>query len=280
MTVALPGAPDASLRGRPLRAAWRTYAGMQVRTALSYRADYLFNLVGLLLQVFLLTVVWRSVYADRSSVAGIDLPAQVAYSTFGSVQYWLFTPWTFSVVPERVRTGRIAVDLVRPLPFLGQVTAAQVGITAGMAPFAVVALPVAVLIGGAAAPASATAAVAYAVSLVLAYGISMLLASVVGMLAFWTTEVSGVFMLYRMIGQFLAGALVPLWFMPGWLAGIAHALPFQATSYTPLAIYLGRDAGARLWLDLAVQAGWLLVVGLVLRLVWSRALRRVTAQGG
>lgn len=259
---------------------WRGYAGMQVRTALMYRTDYFFNLIGLLVQVFLLSVVWRSVYHDRGAVAGIDLHTQLAYTTFGSVQYWLFTPWTFSVIPARVRTGRIAVDLVRPLPFLGQVTATQAGITAGMAPFAVVALPVAVLIGGAAAPASATAGAAYVLSLVLAYGISTLFASAVGMAAFWTTEVSGFFMIYRMIGQFLSGALVPLWFMPGWLAGLAHALPFQATNYTPLAIYLGHDRGSRVVTDLLVQAGWLAVAVLLLRLVWSRALRRVISQGG
>lgn len=259
---------------------WRGYAEMQVRTALMYRTDYFFNLVGLLVQVFLLTVVWRSVYHGHHDVGGIGLGTQLAYTTFGSVQYWLFTPWTFSVVPERVRNGRVAVDLVRPLPFLSQVTATQVGITAGMAPFALIALPVAVLIGGAAAPASATAGFAYVLSLLLAYGISMLFGSAVGMAAFWTTEVGGFFMLYRMVGQFLSGSLVPLWFMPGWLAGTAHALPFQATNYTPLAIYLGHDHGWRIVTDLLVQAGWLVLAVLLVRLIWSRALRRVVSQGG
>lgn len=259
---------------------WCGYAGMQVRTALMYRTDYFFNLIGLLVQVFLLTVVWRSVYRGHELVGGISLSTQLAYTTFGSVQYWLFTPWTFSVVPDRVRTGRIAVDLVRPLPFLSQVTATQTGITAGMAPFALAVLPVAVLIGGAATPASATAGFAYVLSLVLAYGISMLFGATVGMAAFWTTEVGGFFMIYRMVGQFLSGSLVPLWFMPGWLAGIAHALPFQATTYTPLAIYLGHDRGRRVMIDLLVQAGWLVLAVLLLRLVWSRALRRVIAQGG
>lgn len=261
-------------------AAWRGYAGIQVRVSMAYRTDYLFNLVGLLVQVFLLTVVWRSVYAGRGTVSGVDLSTQLAYTTFGSVQYWLFTPWSFSVIPDRVRSGRIAVDLVRPLPFLGQVTAAQAGITAGMAPFAILALPVAVLIGGAAAPTSVTAGAAYVLSLILAYAISTLFASTVGLAAFWTTEISGFFMLYRMIGQFFSGALVPLWFMPGWLSATSHALPFQAMNYTSLAIYLGRDQGGRILGDLAVQAGWLVVATLALRLVWSRALRRVISQGG
>jgi ABC-type uncharacterized transport system permease subunit len=274
-TQVFPAAP----RARRF-AAWRGYAGIQVRVSMAYRTDYLFNLVGLLVQVFLLTVVWRSVYAGRGTVSGVNLSTQLAYTTFGSVQYWLFTPWSFSVIPDRVRTGRIAVDLVRPLPFLGQVTAAQTGITAGMAPFAILALPVVVLIGGAAAPPSVGAGLGYVLSLVLAYGISTLVASTVGMAAFWTTEVTGFFMLYRMVGQFFSGALVPLWFMPGWLSATAHALPFQAMNYTSLAIYLGRDRGDRLILDLLVQLGWLVLAALVLRLVWSRALRRVISQGG
>ncbi len=253
---------------------------MQVRTAMSYRTDYLFSLIGLLVQVFLLTVVWRSVYHGRDTVSGIDLSAQLAYTTIGTVQYWLFSPWTFSIVPERVRTGRIAVDLVRPLPFLGQITAAQVGLTAGVAPFAVLALPIAILIGGAAAPGSVLAGFAYGLSFVLAYCLATLFGAVVGMVAFWTTEVSGFFMLYRMVGQFLAGALVPLWFMPGWLSALAYVFPFQAMNYTPLAIYLGRDHGGRIVVDLGVQVGWLALAAGLLLLVWSRALRRVISQGG
>jgi ABC-2 type transport system permease protein len=51
------------------------------------------------------------------------------------------------------------------------------------------------------------------------------------MVAFWTLEPQGIMLVYRMAGQFLSGALVPLWFMPSWLRGIAQWLPFQGMTF-------------------------------------------------
>jgi ABC-type uncharacterized transport system permease subunit len=258
---------------------------LQAATVFTYRLDYVFGLIGVVLQVFLLKLVWTSVYADQGAVStpdagSISLSTQVAYSTLASVQYWLLSPWAFTSIGDRIRDGKIAVDLVRPVPFLEQTIAGQVGATFAMAPFALVTLPVAILVGGAEGPASPAAFGGYVVSLVMAYAISTLLNTLVGLVCFWTLEVQGIFMIYRMVGQFFAGALVPLWFMPDWLRGLATLLPFQATTYTPLAIYLGRVDGSRLSFSLALQALWILAILLVMRLVWSRALRLVIVQGG
>ena len=265
--------------------AYLALARVNAATVLAYRTDYFVGLIGLLLQIFLLRVVWTAVYdaAGTGSVTSsggepVTLATMIAYATLASLQHWLFNPWNFSVIPQRVREGKIAIDLARPVRFLGQVVAGQVGTTAAMAPFALLALPLAVLVGGAQAPASFGAGVAYVVSLVLAYLVTVLLSSLVGLTAFWTLEVSGFFVIYRMVSQFMAGALVPLWFMPDWLRTIAELLPFQAATYTPVALYLGRDDVG--WQSLALQVLWIGVLWLALRFVWSRALHRVVVQGG
>ncbi|GAB3418079.1 ABC transporter permease [Flindersiella endophytica] len=269
----------------------RAYGGLaalQARTVLTYRADYLFGLVGVLLQVFLLKVVWTAVYAqagsDRIAVNGgsaqITLSMQIAYATLASLQYWLLSPWSFTTTHYRIRDGKIAIDLLRPLRFLEQTLAGQVGATVAMLPFVLVALPLAVLIGGAQAPESVMSGLAYAGALVLAYTISTLVNAVVGLVPFWTLEVQGIFMIYRMLAQFLAGALVPLWFMPDWLRTIAEWLPFQATTYTPMAVYLGQVEGVDVFGALALQLFWCVVLWFLLRIIWSRALRRVVVQGG
>lgn len=255
-------------------------ARMQFATVLTYRTDYLLAIVLLLVQVYLLRVVWTAVYADRGVAAGITVHTVIAYATLATVQYTLFSPWRFSQIPQRVREGKVAMDLLRPVGFCGQMIAGQVGGTAAMAPFMLVALPFALAFGGAAAPPSAWAAVAYAVSLVLAYAISQLLALAVGLVAFWTVENTGIFMIYRVVAQFLSGALVPLWFMPGPLRALAQVLPFQATAYVPTATYLGEIHGTGLAEALGVQALWVALLAALTRLVWSRAVHRVVVQGG
>lgn len=268
----------------------RAYAGlarMQVRTMLVYRSDYVFGLLGVLLQVLLLRVVWTAVYAAAgttnvvgTSVGPVTLSTQIAYATLASLQYWLLSPWSFTNVPQRIRSGAIAIDLLRPVKFLQQNLATQVGATLAMAPFAVCALPLAVLLGGAEPPASTPAGLWYAVSVILAYLLATLLNTVTGLVAFWTLETQGIFMIYRMVAQFFAGALVPLWFMPGLLRTISEYLPFQATTYVPLGIYLGRITGADLVTALATQAFWVVAVWFLMYAIWSRALRRIIVQGG
>jgi ABC-2 type transport system permease protein len=254
---------------------------LQARTVLAYRADYALSLLGLLLQIYLLRVVWTAVYEHRGAGGGgITLATMIAYSTLASLQNWLLDPWEFSLIPERVREGRVAADLSRPGGFLGQVVAGQVGRTVATLPFALAALPFAVLAGGARPPAGLPALAGYLAAALLGYLVTTLISVVVGLVTFWTMEVTGMFMVYRMASQFLSGTLVPLWLMPGWLHGIAGALPFQATTYTPVAIYLGQLSGWAAVRGLAVQCLWIVVLWLAGRWVWSRALHRVVVQGG
>ncbi|MFC9863210.1 MULTISPECIES: ABC transporter permease [unclassified Streptomyces] len=272
---------------------WRqegiAYAGIikvQIRTQLIYRADFLFGLIGILTQIYLLKLVWTAVFPDSGSAAGSDgsritLSTQIAYATLAMLQYWLFNPSRLSLIPDRIRQGSVVIDLVRPISFTSQMFFSQVGTTFAMVPFAVIALPFAVLIGGMQPPASAGAACAYLISLVPAYLITVLLSETVSMVAFWTMEIGGIFFIYRMVSQLLSGTLVPLWFMPDWLATQIQWLPFHATIYTPLSIYLGQISGPGETLTaLGVQCAWVAVLWLVLRCVWLRAMRQVVIQGG
>jgi ABC-type uncharacterized transport system permease subunit len=128
-------------------------------------------------------------------------------------------------------------------------------------------------------PASPGAGVAFATSLILAFCVAQLITLLMSLTSFWTLEVGGLSMTFEAVRSFLSGAIVPLWFMPGWLSTAAAALPFQAATYTPLAVYFGRPPGG-LATALAVQALWVLVLGALCAWVWSRAKHRVVVQGG
>lgn len=266
--------------------AYREIGRVQFRTILVYRVDWAIGLIGLLLQIFALRVVWTSVYAERSSVAGsggvgqISLSVQIAYATLAALQFWLLNSWARYPIAQRIREGKIAIDLSRPVGLVPQVVAGQLGATGAMVPFALLALPFALVAGGAAAPASPIALLGYLATSAGALGVATLLTTSVSMIAFWTLENTGFWLAYRIFTQFLAGALVPLWFMPGWLRAVAQTLPFQTTTYTPIAIYLGEIEGSGIWRALALQAFWILALWLLLRVVWSRALLRVVVQGG
>lgn len=281
---------SASTATRPgFRQRFGAYAAvgrMRFQTVLVYRSDFVIALVVLLLQIFALRVLWTAVYDGRENVAGngdagqIGLSTQIAYATLAALQFWLFNSWAASPIPQRIREGKIAIDLSRPIGLLQQGIAGSVGATIALVPFAVLALPFALLVGRAAAPASGSALVGYVLATLVAYAIATLLTTLTAMIGFWTLETGGFILSYRVFAQFFAGALVPLWFMPDWMRAVAEVLPFQATTYAPVAIYLGQVDGSAIWTTIGLQLVWVGVLWLLLRLVWSRALRRVVVQGG
>jgi ABC-type uncharacterized transport system permease subunit len=154
------------------------------------------------------------------------------------------------------------------------------GSAVGAVMFIACALPIVAFAGALRLPASARAGGLYVVSLIGGYTVTMMLTLILGLIAFWTLEISGLTMLYILVGQFFAGALVPIPFFPGPLRVIADLLPFQSTTYTPVAIYVGRLTGTPALQAIAVQLAWTAVLGLVAKAMWSRALHRVVVQGG
>jgi ABC-2 type transport system permease protein len=75
----------------------------------------------------------------------------------------------------------------------------------------------------------------------------------------------------------LSGALLPLTVLPWNLGEVLVWLPPAAMAWAPLSVYTGTGDAPRL---LAVQAGWVLVLGAGARWLWRRSRQRVVVYGG
>lgn len=260
--------------------AYAQIAALWPQIAFTYRVNYAFEVIGILLKVYLLKYIWTAVYADRGVIDGVALHDLIAFLTLAQLQVWVLRPFIAELISDRVRDGSIALDLARPLPFLGQLIAHQLGNTASLLPFTLLAVPLALLIGGLVLPASPAAAALYLLSLLLGYVLATLTSMLLGLSSFWTTQNWGAIIIYRFVSDFFTGALVPLWFFPLWLRQVANALPFQAQTFIPLSIYLGQIPIDAAPAALGVQLIWIGVLGGLVWVVWRRALRRVVVQGG
>lgn len=275
-----------SLPHHPLQRLWMALPAYRQCAVLSrqivyiYRANIAFSLVSVLVQVYLLKAVWTAIYAGRASVGTLQLQSLIATLTLANLQLWVLFPDIGILLYQRIREGQVATDLARPVGFLGQMVAQQVGRTAGLVPFVLLAFPLAWLLGGLPPPASALALALYLVGLLLAYLIGVLIGLLIGMISFWTLEMIGFQFVLRFVSQFFGGALVPLQFFPPALAALSSFLPFQAQAYLPLEIYLGQVRGSAIAGALALQAFWVVLLYVIARLVWRRAVRRLVIQGG
>lgn len=256
-------------------------AQLQFAVTYAYRLQVVGFLASSLLQIFLLKVVWTAVYDGRSSVDGLALPELITFLTVAQLQLLAMQPMMVWYLERRIHEGKIALDLVRPVPFLGQLLAQQLGATVGYLPFLLVAIPFAFVLGNLDLPVSPMAAAIYLVSFVLGYAVAMLIGLLMGLVAFWTVQTLGVAVIYRFAAQFFGGALIPLFLMPDALRVVAELLPFQAQAHIPLSIYTGRiaEVEAIAW-ALGLQLFWVGALAVLAWLTWQRARRIVTVYGG
>jgi ABC-2 type transport system permease protein len=260
-------------------AAYLQIVNMGIQMIAAYRVQAILETASMLLQVFLLRAIWEAVYAGQNQLDGRPLSLVIAYVTIATIQNWLLSPNLAYFLAELVRDGSVGIELVRPVPFLGRLLAQQGGETAFALPFAIAGFPLAVLLGGMLPPASPAAAALYMVSFG-SHGIMVLIGLAIGLTSFWTIEIFGFEMIYRLVSAFFGGAPIPLWFFPSQLRAVADWLPFQSMVFVPIAIYLGQLTGGDAVRAIGLQLLWILGLYVAVRAVWRHAMRRVVVQGG
>ncbi|MCA9834271.1 MAG: ABC-2 family transporter protein [Thermomicrobiales bacterium] len=260
--------------------AWREIARSRIRVQYMYRFAVILHFLLAAVTIYLLTVVWRSAYGDSTEVDGIPLKLMLVYLTIGNLQSKFLRPEIGYDIVDRIRQGQIGFDISRPVSYPSQLVATEAGLMLGMAPMLILVLPVAGFLGELAPPASWEAGIGYAASFLIAWLIAVELSMIIGLVAFWTLEMTGFMMVYNLVGSFATGALVPLWFMPDLLRQFVQLLPFQSIVYIPVSIYIGIPATGHIATALLLQCFWAVVLVGVIAIVWKRAMIRTVIQGG
>ena len=64
------------------------------------------------------------------------------------------------------------------------------------------------------------------------------------------------------------------------MQGILKYLPFSGMNYTPVMIYMGKLSMSENLFSIGVQVSWIIILFLLYKLLWSKAIKRVTVMGG
>ncbi|MCZ8512194.1 ABC transporter permease [Paenibacillus filicis] len=112
--------------------------------------------------------------------------------------------------------------------------------------------------------------------LLLVVAISML----IHISVFWTMSPTGSVLMIAVVGEFMAGLIIPIPLMPDWVQHIAYALPFRWAADLPFRVYSGQIPQSDALWDILIQLMWIAVlIGLGWWLM-RRALRQIVVQGG
>lgn len=266
-------------RGLPINPAWWELIRATARQFLAFRMNLIFFPLIFMIQLYVTRSVWEAVYAGRGEVDGVSAHTLLVYLTISSLGGWFLPQATAWTIQERVLSGDIALDLVRPFHFLKQVLAQDIGRSASYVPVLLLYVPAALLVGSLDPPSAANGAL-YGLSFGLGYLVSALIGMHIGLLAFWMQHVNGIRAMVNVATGFLSGALVPLWLMPSGVRFVFQILPFQALAFLPASIYSGQVTGRATLAPLAIQLFWVGVLSVTVRWMWRRAQDKIVIHGG
>ncbi len=268
-----------------MRGAGRTYWRLLVagfRRGSTYRLAALGGLVAnATFGLLKVAVLLATVEAAGGELAGYDAAQMSAYiwlsqGLLGSVNLFGRTD-----VAERIKTGDIAVDFLRPL----DVQAATITTAVGQALFALLprgvpSVVLGALVVGMATPDHPASYALGALSVLLGIVLSWATVYVVATAGFWLVDARGLQVLYMVVSGFLAGLFVPIWLFPSWLVALAQATPFPAMLMYPVDVLSGRVEGLGALAMVAAQVGWLALVLLAGHLLTRAGRVRLEVQGG
>ncbi|WP_336773468.1 ABC transporter permease [Paenibacillus sp. MMO-58] len=129
-------------------------------------------------------------------------------------------------------------------------------------------------------PPSGTTFGLFVVTLLLGLAVNIAISMFIYISVFWTMSPVGSTLVIAVIGEFLAGMIIPVPLMPSWMQAVTYALPFRWTADFPFRVYSGQIPQSEAIWGILIQFVWLAALILLGRWCLKRALRQVVVQGG
>jgi ABC-2 type transport system permease protein len=251
-----------------------------VRSNLAYVGEVAARVIflGVLLYIFL--QLWRVTYAETGSdrLGGFTL-AQMLWYLAVTESITLSAPAVAPEIDNDVRTGAIAVHLLRPLSYPLYRLWATLGERA-------VRFGINLLVGGVIAfffvgpiPLSARGLAIFVAAVPLAFVLDFTAYLVIGLCAFWLENTSGLVLIYSRVTIILGGTLLPINLFPDSAQAVLGYLPFANVVYGPSRMFVEPDAAFLAGL-LARQTASIVVISMLASAVYAAAVRRIHAHGG
>jgi len=275
------GSHDATVPALAPYRAYLAFARAGFRRYATYRQAMIAAIVTNCVFGFLRSAVLLAV-AGAATVAGYDAARLATFVWAGQGLIGVVLIWAPTDLADRIRTGDVITDLLRPVDPVWRELAGDLG----RAGFAVLTRFVGPIVVGALAfdlyaPGRLATDALFACSMLFATVICFGCRYLVNAAAYWLLDARGPQMAWTLTSGVLGGLYFPLWFLPRAAAlALVIGTPFPSVIQLPLDVLVERGSWEQQAALLAVQFGWVVVILAVCRWVQRCAERRLVVQGG
>lgn len=253
---------------------------ISAKSNLAYLAEVAGRVFFLGIILFIFLRLWQVTFTQtHSTILGGFTLTQMLWYLVVTESIMLSTPRVAQYVDQDVRTGGIAVYLLRPMSYPMHELFATLGervirFTINLAVGSVIAL---IFVG----PIVLTpfGLLLFLLTIPLAFVLDFLGYFLVGLCAFWIEDTTGLVFVFSRLTMVLGGMLIPLELFPENLQPLLRALPFSSIVYGPARMFVHPDLHE--FVDVILRQGISIAIfSLVVYLVWNTCLKRVFANGG
>lgn len=261
----------------------RAYAAFGVKSFssnLAYRSEVWLRTLGNFVTIFIQVAIWKALLGTKT-INGINFQDMITYSIINTAIISLLLTNVYRTVDESLRSGSIAVELIKPLKYPLYLLADRVGSSMYQLVFTVIpTVIIAWMFFGISAPASGLHMISFIAALIISLTISFALGYLIALIAFWFLTTFALEWTLMGLMTVFSGSFLPLWFFPSAWAEVAQALPFQYIGYIPAAVYMGYIPLGNMGTTLGIGVAWIAGLLLLVNILWWRAVRRLIVQGG
>jgi len=262
-----------ALIGAIAASGFRRFATYRQATVAAFSTNIMFG--------FLRTYVLLAV-AGGAAVAGYDGSQLLTYVWTGQGLIGVVMLWGWTDLSDRIRTGDIVTDLLRPLHPVVNYLAAD----AGRAGYAIIFRFFPPILAGALffdlyLPADTITYPLFAISVLLAVVVCFGCRYLLNAAAYWLLDIRGVNQAWLFLSGLMSGLYFPIRFLPDWAAALLwFGTPGPSFLQAPMDILVERDPlPIRLGM-IGIQVLWAVLLLWLCYVVQRRAERKLVIQGG
>jgi len=258
-----------------------TYLKIELKVFFSYKADVFLGTFFNLIYFAVSFAVWTAVYREGgiSDIGSFSLRDTITFFFLIAIIF-RFDTVDEIFLGEMIWNGDFTNDIIRPystklVHFIDGVS----GVVTNFSLFIPVAL---ILVLGSHQYLEAPTIVNlvyFIVALILGFLVSTIFNLLIQSLTFHYGDQVANISLLDYITKFLAGATIPLAFLPNKMMWLVNILPFKYIYYNPIAIYLGKMNPTEIWQSFLGAIIWSIIFYFIFKVVFNTGLKKYTGVG-
>lgn len=216
------------------------FISMAFQRSMAYRIEYFTAILNAFLYIFIFTSVWQALIPEGESMNGLSRSDMIRYAVLSTLIKVSFGR-NDSLLSSRVRSGEIAVDLMKPFSF----PMMYFSDTIGSSLFQLFARAIPLLIFSIfffdmSLNVTLSTFLYFLPLYLLSFILFFAMAFCISSSSFYFTDIFPFWIFYYAVITFASGAIIPLDFLPETIRNVLNASPFPYLFYYPTMALVGK----------------------------------------